>query len=163
MNMTKPDYKLARDSAKELLKRHAVRRLPVDPEVIAEAEGIDVVYAEFNEEAAAAISGLYDASSNRIIVNKSLPGNRKTFTIAHELGHFVMHLDYAKSQAYRALPRSNFHRNKPAHEKEADVFAANLLVPCEVLKKYKDVANIDELAELFAVSREVIVNQMDYL
>lgn len=161
--MTAPNYRLARETARDLLAERGSKSLPIDPEVIAESMGINVVYVEFNDHASDLISGLYDAGNNRIIVNKKLPANRKTFTIAHELGHALMHKDYAESSEYRALPRSNFHRNKPGIEKEADVFAACLLVPKDVLKRYKDVADLDELAQLFAVSRDVVVNQMDYI
>lgn len=161
--MKRPDYKKSRSEAARLLKLHGVRSLPVDPEAIAESEGIDVVFVEFNEAASKLISGLYDFSSQKIYVNKNLPSNRKTFTIAHELAHAMLHQDYAASTEYRAMPRSNIHTNKPAEEKEADVFAACLLVPPSTLKKYKDVASIDELAAMYAVSRDVVVNQMDYL
>jgi len=161
--MKRPDYKKSRQEAAKLLKRNGIRSLPVDPEAIAEREGIDVVYVDFNESASKLISGLYDFSTQKIYVNKSLPSNRKTFTIAHELAHAILHQEYAASTEYRAMPRTNVHINKPAEEKEADVFAACLLVPPNTLKKYKDVASIDELASMYAVSRDVVVNQMDYI
>jgi len=159
----KPNYKKARDEAKKLLDQNGVRSLPVDPEAIAERLGIDVVYVDFNDKAADLISGLYDFNTQKIFVNKKLPVNRKTFTIAHELAHAVLHQDYARSTDYRAMPRSNFHREKPAVEKEADVFAACLLVPPGSLKRYKDFASTQELAEMFAVSKDVITTQMDFI
>ena len=54
------------------------------------------------------------------------------------------------------MPRSNVHFDKSNVEKEADVFAACLLVPPDALRKYKDVASIDELASMFAVFRDVV-------
>lgn len=161
--MSRPNYPNARSEAAKLLKRHGVKSLPIDPEDIAEREGIDVVYVDFNEKASKLISGLYDFSEQKIYINKTLPFNRKTFTIAHELAHAILHQEYAESTDYRAMPRSNVHFQKPAEEKEADVFAACLLVPPDTLRKYKDVASIDELASMFAVSRDVVTNQMDFI
>ncbi|MBU2983282.1 ImmA/IrrE family metallo-endopeptidase [Lentibacter algarum] len=161
--MKRPDYKRARAEAARLLKHYSIRSLPIDPEAIAESEGINVVYVEFNEKASKLISGLYDFNAQKIYVNKTLPSNRKTFTIAHELAHAILHQEYAESTDYRAMPRSNVHFDKPPEEKEADVFAACLLVPPSALKKYKDVASIEELSSMFAVSRDVVTAQMDFL
>lgn len=161
--MEKPDFKKAREAAEAMLKRNAVRSAPIDPEALAEAEGIDVVYVEFGESTRNLVSGLYDYETNKIYINKDQAANRMTFTIAHELAHAVMHRDYAKSNNYKAMPRSNVHVNKPAVEKEADVFAAHLLVPPKTLRRYKDIATTEELATLFAVSPEVVKIQLSFL
>lgn len=154
------DYREARQAAQQLLTRFGITNPPVDPEGIAEAMGINVLYVDF--EAQADISGLYDFESRTIYVNRGIPTNRKTFTIAHELGHAVMHGAYVRSLNYRALPRSNVHWDKPSEEVEADVFAACLLVPKDMVKRYKGIATVEELAEMFAVSPDVVVNQLKY-
>lgn len=157
-----PNYKNSRLAAKKLLEKYKIVNPPVDPEAIAEAEGIDVLYVDFgsvkNE-----ISGLYDFESRKIYVNKDIPDNRKTFTIAHELAHALMHQDYATSANYRALPRSNNHDDKPDEEREADVFAACLLVPKEMLRSYQNYASVPELAKMFAVSDSVVAIQNKFL
>lgn len=157
-----PNYANSRRTADGLLKKYNIVNPPIDPEAIAEAEGIDVVYVDFgkfrNE-----ISGLYDFESRKIYVNKDIPDNRKTFTIAHELAHALMHLDYATSENYRAMPRSNHHSDKPDEEREADVFAACLLVPKEMLRSYRNYASLPELAKIFAVSDSVVTIQNKFL
>ena len=160
--MNRADYATARSKAAALLKQYKIDKPPIDPEAIAEAEGIEVLYVDFNA-LGDDISGLYDFESNKIFVNKHLPDNRKTFTIAHELAHALLHKDYAKSEEYRAMPRSNFHWNKPAVESEADVFAACLLVPKDMLRKYREYASYPELARMFAVSDDVVTIQSKYL
>jgi len=157
-----PNYSLARKTAVELLKKYRIDRPPIDPEAIAEAEGIDVVYVDF-AQLTDKISGLYDFDSNRILINKKLPDNRKTFTIAHELAHALIHREYAESANYSAMPRSNTHVSKPDEEREADVFAACLLVPKAMLKKYRDYASDTELAKMFAVSSDVVTIQGQYI
>lgn len=156
------NYPLARKKAVELLKSYKIDTPPVDPEAIAEAEGIDVIYVDFGEFTDR-VSGLYDFESNRIFVNKKIPDNRKTFTIAHELAHALLHREYAESADYSAMPRSNSHKNKPDEEREADVFAACLLVPKAMLKKYREYASIPELARMFAVSEDVVAIQSKYI
>ena len=157
-----PNYSLAREKADKLLKKYRIDHPPIDPEAIAEAEGIDVVYVDFaqlNDK----ISGLYDFDSNRIFINKDLPNNRKTFTIAHELAHALIHREYAESVNYSAMPRSNTHVSKPDEEREADVFAACLLVPKAMLEEYRHYASDTELAKMFAVSSDVVTIQGQYI
>jgi Zn-dependent peptidase ImmA (M78 family) len=75
-----------------------------------------------------------------------------------------MHSEYAKSGEYKVLPRRNSYVGvKPPEEREADAFAANLLVPESMLKAYKGVASVSELATLFAVSEQVIVNRLNHI
>lgn len=69
---------------------------------------------------------------------------RRRFTMAHELGHFVLHrsiLDRAggvnDSTMYRtekSAPLYNMHI-QPIHEQQANSFAANLLMPTELVKE----------------------------
>ena len=68
----------------------------------------------------------------KIRVNKSDHSFRRRFTIAHELGHFLMHKDLRKEFIER---RSPIAKEKPWYEQEADAFAAHLLVPLEFLKE----------------------------
>jgi Zn-dependent peptidase ImmA (M78 family) len=156
-----PDYRRAEKAAEKLLEKYGYQTAPIDPEVIAEAEGVDVVYAGFAGKAADEVSGFINPNERRIFVNREIPPNRKTFTIAHELGHYMLHRDYTESGEYRILPRRNeYGLEKPVEEKEADVFAANLLVPMKLLKRYKAHASVPELARMFLVSQDVILHRL---
>lgn len=161
--LRKANYPRARNEAANVLAKFGIAKPPIDPERIAESMGINVVYVDFEPEMSTEISGFYDFKSKTIIVNKDIPPNRKTFTIAHELGHAILHQEYVASLQYEAMPRSNFHWEKPAEEVEADVFAACLLVPKSMLKSYRNYADVSELSEMFAVSPDVIVNQLKYI
>lgn len=159
------DFKRVNRTARELLAKYKLTTPPFDPEEIAEAEGFDVIYREFEPEISAHISGYSDANSNSIYVNKAIPARRKIFTIAHELAHLLLHRAYVTDEGrYLVLPRRNFYgSDKPIEEKEADAFAAELLVPLEVLRKYKSLASDDELARLFAVSGDVVTHRSKWL
>ena len=76
-------------------------------------------------------------------------GGRSQFTLAHELGHLVMHAGLEKSPSYA--------RNKQSHEIyedsewQADKFAAEFLMPWNEVKKCQ---SVDEIVEKFCVSKK---------
>ncbi len=157
-----PDYRRAEDAALRLLYKHDICTPPIDPEEIAESEGIDVVYATFSDDFKNKVSGFIDFDEPRIYINSDIPTTRKMFTIAHELGHWVLHKD--DHEDYQPLQmRSNKYEDKPVIEKEADAFAANLLVPTNLLKRYIDKAPIEQIANVFLVSRAVIGHRMSFI
>jgi Zn-dependent peptidase ImmA (M78 family) len=89
--------------------------------------------------------------------------NRQRFTIAHELAHCCLHtVEYDK-------PHVEFRMNdsqKDQHEKEADIFAGQLLVPLKRLQEvYLKLAvpSSITLASKFAVSVNVMEARLDYL
>ncbi len=160
------DYGRARKAASDLLAKYKISKAPIDPEAIAEAEGIEVVYATFHGKIAEQVAGYSEPQNGRIVINRDLHTNRKTYTIAHELGHHILHKAYLDNDgAYQVFPRMQSYGGapKPPEEKEADAFAAELLVPIKFLREYVDFASPSELARMFLVSREVILNRMKWL
>ena len=148
-----PNYEKAKAEARKLLRDLGLSAPPIDPEFVAESIGVDVVYVKFEGETASKISGFYDVEEETIYINKEIGAGRKNFTIAHELGHHVMHREYAASENYTVMPRNNHYEGeKPSEEKEADAFAAELLVPMTMLKRYNKIVEPYELPTLFAVS-----------
>lgn len=162
--MERPDFSLCAKEAERLLKKYYYTKPPIDPEQIAEGEGLRVVYADFEHPYSEDVSGFFDLERNFIIVNNEISDNRITFTIAHELAHYILHREYIETNIYIPMPRNNYYGNeKPKEETEADQFAANLLVPLKMLKKYKSVASVSELANLFFVSEDVIRYRLNLL
>lgn len=159
------DYARAKQAARDLLTKYKIKKAPIDPEAISEAEGFEVVYATFNGAIADEVAGFSEPQNGRIVVNRDLNSNRKVFTIAHELGHHILHSDYLDDDGrYQVFPRMNAYSGvKPPEEQEADAFAAELLVPLDMLRKYVDFASPSELASMFMVSRDVILNRMKWL
>lgn len=108
-----------------------------------------------------------------IVVNENHPETRRRFTQAHELGHYVLghladtHLliDSKKESQFK-LYRSEFHSNAEyAKEREANIFAANLLMPErlvieEIQSTVYDEMDlptvIESLSEKFKVSKEAM-------
>ena len=96
----------------------------------------------------------------KIFVNSLQPRQRQRFTVAHELGHFILHSTNATSFCLvRALGRE---------EREANYFAARLLMPTEAVRDaWNEVSKrlprqdkdgqVDHMAVGFDVSRGAIL------
>jgi hypothetical protein len=125
----------ARGSARSLLRKHRVGEAPVDVEGIARAEGLTIERRELGD-----VDGRLVGS--RIEVNLRHSVVRQRFTIAHELGHFVMHSEHGVDEHA---------------ERQAEVFAAALLMPPELVRKEFAVApDAEILRRRFQVSRDAI-------
>ena len=74
--------------------------------------------------------------TNTIFVNASIEDHegRYTFTIAHEIGHHVLHKDlYDELVADRSEILCREEKNKPLIERQADRFAAALMMPRQTI------------------------------
>ena len=156
-----PDFARAERAANELVKKLGYFDPPVDARRIARDLGLDVKFATF-EGANSDIAGFIDLENHAIFVNRDESPERQNFTIAHEMGHKVLHEEYARSENYTVLLRSQFGESKDRCEREADSFAANLLVPRFMLNRYRKFASKEELADLFLVSQQVIATRLTY-
>ena len=67
-----------------------------------------------------------------------------------------------KPSEYAVLLRRPMKAANSPLEKEANAFAAHLLVPRKLLDKYVGFASVDRLAEIFAVSKDVIRARLEY-
>jgi Zn-dependent peptidase ImmA (M78 family) len=154
------DIAKAERVAQELLRKYYVEKPPVDPEAIARGEKLKISYVTFSGAADGQISGYVKPDgpeASTIVVNVNQPPARKTYTIAHELGHFLLHPDYVRSPQYQVFPRRDEpDSKKSAQQREADAFAAALLAPLELLARYRTLAKPAELPSLFLVEPELI-------
>lgn len=160
-DQSRPDYKKAMESALSIVRQNGYVEPPISPILIASSQGVNVVEMEmtssFNE-----VAGFIDIRGSRIVVNKNDPTNRQSFTIAHELGHYILHkqLIEADPEVYSVLYRKNNISDKGNPiEQEANCFAANLLVPLNILAKYQGLP-ISTIAILFRVSQDVIAYRL---
>lgn len=106
---------------------------------------------------------LYNTPSGfRIVVNENDDPAVQNFTIAHEIGHFLLHRDDAKRRkAHRAdksEPFSYLERQDVRQEAEANSFATQLLMPPNLFKplhaRFK--GSISQLATAFFVSQKAV-------
>jgi len=105
-------------------------------------------------------------------IRSGMRSGRHNFTLAHEIGHFLIPMHRMQRQKFLCEPvdmwrvRGGNYSERPAVERieiEANEFAAALLVPVPEFKLERkalgeacDVAHVRQLAETFDVSQEVM-------
>ena len=99
-------------------------------------------------------SGFYDCNSQTIFVNDNYPATRNLFTIAHEIGHFILH----QGSQNRFNEYHKYTEEELAREKVANNFAGELLMPQYKFKEAFDEVrgDIKKLANRFGVSIRAI-------
>ena len=120
---TKPERRAAK-----LLRDHDVTGPAVDVEALAEALGISVQY----ERLASDMSGvlLVENGTASVAINESHHRNRQRFTLAHEIGHVLLHADEDRLFVDRRFFRNEWSSKGELREEiEANAFAASLLMP----------------------------------
>lgn len=98
----------------------------------------------------------------KIYINKNLPKEGKTFTLAHELGHYFLHPDQLKLR----IDQFDYSQNtqNSLEETEANYFAASILVPKEKLLNVLSITHdISVIAAYFGVSKPVVETRMGWL
>lgn len=149
--------------AKGLLVDHNMYSVPVNPVSVAQAIGVPVYDAEFTDDH---VSGMLrkEGDTYEIFVNKSHPRSRQRYTIAHEIGHFVLHrhesaifVDFDIT-LYRSKSRyAETSDDEQRRETQTNIFAASLLMPEELVKQeFQKQRDMSLLAALFQVSRDAM-------
>jgi len=93
-----------------------------------------------------------------ILYHEDQTQGRINFTIAHEFGHYILHRDLIDDNGLYCDENSVLRRNGEGIEKEADQFAANLLMPLNDFraqlpaKARPDFDMLGQLAERYDVS-----------
>lgn len=95
-----------------------IPRGPIESLVqVIEAAGVIVYFIDTDADKFDGITLVTDSGQPIIFINDKLPNDRKRFTIAHELGHLVMHIPFSP------LP------SEQNEEDEANQFASEFLMP----------------------------------
>ena len=129
---------------------------PIPPLDIAKENGVNVLFVDFGKHAET-VSGLVDFPNARLYVNGRDEFERQSFTIAHELGHWLLHRDHyeADPKRYKFLPRFSIPERDDPLEQEANRFAASLLIPRQLLVPVLH-APVSKLARIFRVKRAMM-------
>lgn len=97
------------------------------------------------------ICAIADLNDRVIGLNKDHHIHRQRFTLAHELGHFLLcHQQRKKEELV-----FNLEDNDP-YEREANLFAGEILVPLQIAKKYKNNFDPKQLSKIFLISPDVL-------
>ena len=116
-----------------------------DLDRITDSLGLSVMYEEMNGR----MKEFY--FRNSIVVRADLSVREKRELIAHALGHHLFHAGNHLAMQKRIYSFGNY------HEKQANAFAACLLIPLSKLSRLiADRARIDEIADNFRVTEELV-------
>lgn len=158
----------ASQAARDLLQK-SKGKTPVNVKALAKSLNIPVIEEVYKDD----ISGmLVIREENAIIsVNKKHHKNRQRFSIAHELGHYLLHGSEAnvfidKTKVFLRDKKSS--EGTQLQEIEANGFAAELLMPEALLKEkiiqkqldLDDEEAVESLAKQFKVSVQALTHRL---
>lgn len=133
--------KFVRETAERVLQEYCPDSPPVNVRQIAERLGIEVKLDSVDDDLSGFLFRQPKTGRALIGVNANHHPNRQTFTIAHELGHFLLHesetvhLDSKKDGYTLQLRNPASATGESINEREANLFAAELLMPAKFLAK----------------------------
>ncbi|HAT3994129.1 TPA: ImmA/IrrE family metallo-endopeptidase [Elizabethkingia anophelis] len=151
------------DTTQEYIDENAYffQELPINLEELIKKEGINVINYPFEDD----ISGVLVIEEDNVTIgiNKKSINVRKRFTLAHELGHYKLHTQKSKmfmDNVFFRKKSEGYTSKEEKIEKEANYFAANILMPESLVKKeiielscdLHDDSTIASLANKFEVS-----------
>ena len=127
--------------------------LPVPVEAI--AEDLLGLYVEEAEDLEC--SGLLVPAERRVVLRAGEPAARQRFTLAHELGHWVCQVKEGHDAPVYCRAVDLAPGADRALEREANVFAAELLMPEPAMREqFARTGSPAELATWFGVSEEAM-------
>lgn len=137
-----PAFQLRRaeDAARRLLAEYGlVEPMPVPVEDIAWDKGVEIVHGGLRG-ATARLTMLEERAVIRIADGSESAG-RLRFSVAHELGHFLLH----RARLPEFCQAADFHAWQSSRplEHEANVFATELLLPTEMVRPLCEVDEVD--------------------
>ena len=147
------------EQASQLLKKYPGLEFPVN--VIHIANNLGYECKIFHGDAKMKnISGVVDYDNKQININDSESPCRKRFTIAHEIGHIILHPGENRID-FRTQPSD---RPFDVKEFEANEFAGCLLMPRDIFsQKYLHSSFLKEVCDFFGVSEQALLVRADRL
>lgn len=147
--------------AEGILKTHWDQLVPVNVARIAKAMQLSVVLADPGE--ACALLEILPEHKGRVTLHRNHPITRQRYAVAHAIAHLSLH--HLRPGMQRPIfVTDDYHvDHDKRHESEANDFALQLLIPEAVLRATLadgHVRTLDALAQLFAVSEQLIKQRM---
>jgi Zn-dependent peptidase ImmA (M78 family) len=163
-------YEKCEQAAGQLLTDFSVSQLPVDVHSIVRRMDIQLMEYNLGEDTSGVL--VIQKGKGTIGYNPKDPQVRRRFTVAHELGHYVLHRDsndlFVDNFFLMKFRGNNAYTDRDfQQEQEANAFAAALLMPKDFIEKetkkqeYQGLTETDIIARL-ARRFEVSVPAMTY-
>lgn len=141
-------------------------KCPVQIVALANKLGLEVLKATFNRQD---VAGMIMAQDKKIFICENDNPQRRRFSIAHEIGHYILHYKSGELKDQEAEKYVSFRDSVSSlafdiREIEANYFAANLLMPEREIKRLlKGAYSLDEMAIYFNVSKMAMGYRLESL
>lgn len=134
---------------------------------------LSIKFEEKDYEGQLSGAAIFNGNEMIVTVSSKEPESRKRFTIAHEIGHLLLHADQALNIDIKPVTLNrdlNSSTGESWREVEANYFAAALLMPKEdvtsYFQKWSDMdedARLKKLAQRYEVSMQAISVRLNNL
>lgn len=157
------DHPDADRAAMEVLEECWDGKLPIDPLRISRSFGVRALEGSLDDDVAGALVKK-EGADPVIILNGEDSRNRKRFTAAHELGHYVRRSEEPNKYEYVDYRDERSSTGTIEEEHFANSFAASLLMPRPAVEalRAEDMPDF-RMAKRFGVSREAMRYRLDNL
>lgn len=137
----------AKTAVHDLVSYH-LSASPVDIKEIARRQGVTIIEHEMDPKQSAML--IRKNGRAAIVVNKLHHARRQRFSIAHELGHLLMHKSEGRAveDGGEIFHRHEYHRPSSPQETQANYFAAELLMPEQAVRKAVQEVNLSMVTDL---------------
>lgn len=133
--------------------------LPIDLNYVLKFEGLNLVRFTPNDpnlphnELFQDVLGAYSRKGKAIFIREGQIPTREAFTVAHELGHHILH-----EEIHFRIDNFDYIDEGVAKEQEANHFAASILMPGALVQKYKKSHgnDLETMSLIFGVSRQAM-------
>ena len=153
----------------QMEKADKTPQLPIDAGVIAEFLDLDLVWDTIPDDEQGAIAARILPLEKLIEINENIPQLRGGFgasTIAHEIGHWILHIDTEKVERYIRLKEKGVdmqvqpflcrsQNNLARIEWQAQYFAGCLLMPQHILTELKQNKDLTTWQNLYQMAEEI--------
>ncbi|MGL5074427.1 MAG: ImmA/IrrE family metallo-endopeptidase [Waterburya sp.] len=153
----------------QMEKADKTPQLPIDAGVIAEFLDLDLVWDSIPDDEQGAIAARILPLEKLIEINENIPQLRGGFgasTIAHEIGHWILHIDTEKVERYIRLKEKGVdvqvkpflcrsQNNLARIEWQAQYFAGCLLMPQHILTELKQNKDLTAWQNLYQMAEEI--------
>jgi Zn-dependent peptidase ImmA (M78 family) len=150
----------------------------IDPSRIADFFDLGIVWEKIPADAGGTIAARIFPTQKLIEINENFPRLRESrgfeaFTIAHEIGHWVLHINQDEADGLTQQQELNLDISKENHpflcrslngetsnniEWQADYFAGSLLMPRNLLEETRKGRNLQNWSHLRAMTDELGVS-----
>lgn len=152
----------------QMERSHNPLQLPIDASIIAEFLDLNLVWDTIPDDEQGAIAARILPLEKLIEINENIPQLKGGFgesTIAHEIGHWVLHIDVEQVERYIRLKEKGVDvqvktflcrsGNLARIEWQAQYFAGCLLMPQHILTELKQDKDLTKWQDLYQIATDL--------